>query len=200
VKRPSPALVVSVIALVFSMTGGALAVQSYVITRIGQIRPAVLAQIRSKAAAAQPTVVAGPAGAAGSSIVGPEGRQGATGLTGPQGESATGGRGPAGEAGPAGPEGKRGPTGEGGPRLEAMEEFEGRPVSLSPGEHSDEGIEADCPEGKRPVGGGYDAGEPHVHVWASEPSGDWGWHVSAINESTTNSAIVTAYVLCTTTF
>lgn len=70
-KRPSPALVVSVIALIFSMTGGALAVQSYVITKIGQIRPAVLAQIRSKATgAAQPTV-AGPAGPAGSTVVGP---------------------------------------------------------------------------------------------------------------------------------
>jgi hypothetical protein len=197
VKRPSPALVVSVIALVFSMTGGALAVQSYVITKIGQIRPAVLAQIRSKAAAAQPTVVAGPAGAAGSSIVGPEGKQGATGLTGPQGESATGGRGPAGETGARGEVGERGPEGRSGSAFEQVREYEATSAPLLPGERRAEGIEARCPFGTREIGGGFEASEAQIHVYASAPAGDWGWDVSAINESTTNTGTVTVEVFCT---
>jgi hypothetical protein len=104
-------------------------------------------------------------------------------------------RGPQGEAGAEGKEGRRGIEGAPG-RIEPIEQVSGRPVSMAPGEHRDEGLEARCPEGDFEIGGGFNAEEAHVHVYASELAGDWGWDVSAINESTTNSAIVTVYAEC----
>jgi hypothetical protein len=64
---------------------------------------------------------------------------------------------PAGPPGLQGTEGLRGPA-ERAPRLTfepgRVHEYEGTAVTLAPGEHKDEGIEAKCPEGSRPLGGG----------------------------------------------
>jgi hypothetical protein len=75
--------VVVTLALVFAMSGGALAASKFLITSTKQIKPSVLASLKGKA---------GPAGAAGT--------QGATGPVGPQG--------PAGKEGVAGTTGKDG--------------------------------------------------------------------------------------------
>lgn len=187
-KRPSAPMVVSLIALVFSMSGGALAAHQYLLTSINQIRPGVLAQIRSKAAVVGPVGTPGASGSPGaaSTVPGPEGRPGAAGGTiiGPPGESVVG------------PQGEAGPRGGSGSAFQQVREYEATSSPLAPGEHRDEGIEARCPEGSRPIGGGYVASEPHIHVWASAPAGDWGWDASAINESATNEGTVTVQVLC----
>jgi hypothetical protein len=78
---------------------------------------------------------------------GVEGKQGPAGI----GESI------AGPPGLQGTEGLRGPAGlegQAGSAFGRVHEYEGTAVTLAPGEHKDEGIEAKCPEGSRPLGGG----------------------------------------------
>jgi hypothetical protein len=77
-RRPSPALVVSVAALVVALGGTAVAAKKYVITSTKQISPKVLQQLRGRT-----------------------GPMGPTGLQGPRGTDGTAG--PAGADGPAGP-------------------------------------------------------------------------------------------------
>lgn len=73
-RRPSPATAIAVVALLFAMTGTAMAA-GYVITSIHQIKPSVVKQLRGKR--------------------GPQGPYGPQGKTGPQG--------PQGVQGPSGP-------------------------------------------------------------------------------------------------
>jgi hypothetical protein len=87
--------VISVIALVFAMAGGAWAAKKYVITSTKQIKPSVLSQLKG---AAGPAGLAGPAGPSGA-----PGAAGAKGTTGPKGAT-----------GVAGEEGEKGATGEEG--------------------------------------------------------------------------------------
>jgi hypothetical protein len=82
-RRLSYANVAATLAVVFAMTGGALAADHYLITSTGQIKPSILKKLR--------------------------GAKGATGLTGAQG--AIGARGPVGAQGPAGAQGQTGPSG-----------------------------------------------------------------------------------------
>ncbi len=79
---------VAVVALVFAMTGGALAANKYLITSTKQIKPSVLKKLQGKA--------------------GPKGAQGAPGTPG-----VPGAQGPAGPAGPKGETGAQGPAGSG---------------------------------------------------------------------------------------
>jgi hypothetical protein len=185
------AVIAAVVAALVSASG-TYAASQWVITKITQIRPGVLAQIRSKA---------GATGPAGSSIVGPEGKQGAPGIgesiAGPPGLQGTPGpRGANGVGGERGQEGQEGPRGGSGSAFQQVREYEGTAVSLAPGEHKDEGLEAGCPEGSRPVGGGYEASEATINVYASQPSGDTGWTVSAINTSTVSEGTVRVTVEC----
>lgn len=84
--RMSYANVVATFALVFAMSGGALAASRYLVTSTKQIKPSVLAQLKGKA-----------------------GANGAAGATGPQGPA-----GPAGGQGPAGARGENGTAGTNG--------------------------------------------------------------------------------------
>src|SRR3954454_7631580 len=72
-RRPSPALVVAVLALVVAFGGTAVAAKKYIITKTTQISPKVLTQLKKQ----------GPAGPVG--LTGPAGRDGAPGATGAQG-------------------------------------------------------------------------------------------------------------------
>src|SRR5689334_15679574 len=72
-RRPSPALVVAVLALVVAFGGTAVAAKKYIITKTTQISPKVLTQLKRQ----------GPQGPVG--LTGPAGRDGAPGATGPQG-------------------------------------------------------------------------------------------------------------------
>jgi hypothetical protein len=100
-SRFSYANVVATLALVFAMSGGALAASKYLITSSKQIKPSVLKSLKGKTGPAGAAGIAGPAGA-----VGPAGATGAQGPAGPQG--------PAGEQGVAGVEGKAGKNGTNG--------------------------------------------------------------------------------------
>jgi hypothetical protein len=82
----SYANVAATLALVFSMSGGALAATHYLIDSTKQISPKVLKQLRGDigpSGAAGPAGAVGPAGSTGSA--GPTGTAGATGPQGPQG-------------------------------------------------------------------------------------------------------------------
>lgn len=97
-RRPSPALILAIAALVLALTGSAIAAQRYIITNTKQISPTVIKQLTAMSAA--------------QGSGGKNGAAGATGATGPAGPA-----GPAGERGPAGPQGERGvegPRGETG--------------------------------------------------------------------------------------
>ena len=93
-KRLSYANVTATLALVFAMSGGALAANHYLINSTKQINPKVLKKLVGK------TGKTGPAGAAGATGSGATGPQGSTGKEGPKGEK--------GESGKEGPKGENG--------------------------------------------------------------------------------------------
>lgn len=79
--------VISVLALVLAMVGGAYAAKKYVITSTSQIKPSVLKSLKGKRGPAGP---AGPAGAAGpAGPAGAKGDKGDTGNAGTAGKSVT---------------------------------------------------------------------------------------------------------------
>jgi Collagen triple helix repeat (20 copies) len=90
--------VTATLALVFAMSGGALAAKHYLINSTKQISPKVLKALRGRT---------GKPGATGKE--GPAGKEGAPGATGKEGP-----RGPEGAPGPTGLPGKEGPKGERG--------------------------------------------------------------------------------------
>jgi Collagen triple helix repeat (20 copies) len=102
--------VTATLALVFAMSGGALAAKHYLITSTGQISPKVLKKLRSGV---------GPTGATGATgAVGKEGSPGKTGAAGKEGSPGktgpAGAEGSPGKTGPAGAEGSPGKTGPAG--------------------------------------------------------------------------------------
>jgi Collagen triple helix repeat (20 copies) len=100
-RRLCYANVVATLALVFAMSGGALAAGHYLLTSTSQVSPKVLKALRGKS---------GLAGAAGAQ--GPQGSPGARGETGAAG--APGATGPKGETGATGATGAKGATGAAG--------------------------------------------------------------------------------------
>jgi hypothetical protein len=93
--------VVATLALVFAMSGGALAASKFLITSTKQIKPSVLASLKGKAGKAGANGAPGPAG--------PAGPAGGVGPAGPAGTP-----GAPGEPGPEGKEGKAGKNGTNG--------------------------------------------------------------------------------------
>jgi hypothetical protein len=88
-RRLSYANIVATLALVFSMSGGALAASHYLVTSTKQIKPSVLKalKVRGKTGPAGP---AGPAGVAG--VAGVAGKEGAAGKQGPTGKEGSEGK------------------------------------------------------------------------------------------------------------
>src|SRR5215210_7015964 len=111
--------------------------------------------------------------------------RGARGPAGPRG--AAGAQGPAGPAGAAGAQGLPGTNGVSGWEL-----VSGGAMSdvVLPGEEVE--IDALCPPGKKPLGGGpltnFGQGSDLVTVdsYPTLNSGSWGWAVTMLNEGTTN--------------
>jgi hypothetical protein len=94
-RRMTYANVVATLALLFAMSGGALAASKYLITSTKQIKPSVLSQLKGK--------------------VGAAGTVGATGVAG-----GVGAQGPAGPGGPQGPAGAKGDAGANGVNGESV--------------------------------------------------------------------------------
>jgi hypothetical protein len=78
-RHLSYANVVATMALVFAMSGGALAASHYLITKTSQIKPSVLKKLKGNIGHTGATGPSGPSGPAGSE--GKEGQQGASGTT-----------------------------------------------------------------------------------------------------------------------
>ena len=105
-RRFSYANVVATLALVFAMSGGALAANHYLIKSTKQISQKVLKKLKGKTGKAGKTGKPGATGAAGS--IGSNGTAGAQGAIGVAGRP--GSRGAKGEEGPPGAEGPQGPA------------------------------------------------------------------------------------------
>jgi hypothetical protein len=129
-KHLSYANVVATMALVFAMSGSALAAKHYLITSTGQISPKVLEKLTGKAGNTGALGAQGPTGAAGKEgtpgAAGKEGTPGKEGAPGGDGaQGATGATGSAGAQGSAGTSGKEGVAGhEGKAGLSLLSESE----------------------------------------------------------------------------
>jgi hypothetical protein len=160
-KRPSPSLVISLLALFVSTAGTSYAATKYLITKESQIAPAVIRKLQAhtfSTAASAP--VPGPAGAAGATgpsgalgaagLDGAEGREGATGKEGPQGkEGRAGAEGAQGKEGAAGREGLRGESAGPTTTTEVEQTFKLEPTQSGY-------LPARCPSGDVAVGGGWE--------------------------------------------
>jgi len=95
VRKPTPAVIIAIVALVVALGGTAVAASHYIITSTSQIKPSVLRALRAGAGVKGTTAIAGAQGLAGAAgAQGPAGAAGAQGLPGPAG--------PAGVQGPQG--------------------------------------------------------------------------------------------------
>jgi hypothetical protein len=167
-RHLSYANVAATLALVFSMSGGALAAKHYLVNSTEQINPKVLTALRGNEGATGPAGVQGKEGPAGKGAEGPAGPRGEEGSAGPQGEE--GPAGPQGEQGPAGslgttgnegptgeegPTGREGPTGkEGAPGATNVVTRYGPKIALPTGSA---GVSyAVCLQGEAVTGGGFD--------------------------------------------
>jgi len=121
-------------------------------------------------------------------LQGPQGPQGEPGPQGPQGEP--GPQGPQGEPGPEGPEGPPGPAGpQGLERVQEDSDFDFVATKQ---------VVAECPAGKKVVGGGYlfFFGGPTVPIRDNAPTLDLtGWLVSGTNSEDTDWS-VSAVAIC----
>jgi hypothetical protein len=90
-RRLNYANVTATLALVFSMSGGALAANHYLINSTKQISPKLLKKLKGKTGARGATGATGAAGAAGAQgkegSAGKEGKEGPEGQTGPPGQA-----------------------------------------------------------------------------------------------------------------
>jgi hypothetical protein len=109
--RPSYSAVVSTLALLLALSGGAFAATHYLINSTRDINPRVLRALQGRNGAAGPKGPQGDAGLQGTQ--GPQGPRGDTGARGPEGP--TGPQGAQGAQGPQGDTGAKGDTGPQGP-------------------------------------------------------------------------------------
>lgn len=169
-KHFSYANIVATLALLFAMSGGAIAANHYLLTSTRQISPKVLKKLAGKV---------GKTGATGPG--GPVGAQGATGAQGPKGE-----------------EGKPGLKGETG-ALSIAESVivEGPSVANAPG--TQVLASAICPTGMKVIGGGATASSanPDQSINSSFPMGnEQGWDIEENNSSASGKYFVEAYAVC----
>src|SRR2546423_685496 len=180
-RRPSPGLVIAVVALFIALGGTAFAAKHYLITSTGQIKPSVLKKLRGNR---------GPAGAKGAT-----GATGATGAAGPAGAP-----GALGKEGPAGKEGKEGPPGP--VELAPLTEFRGEEEEVEEEEFNVS--VAECPSGSRAVSGGFFTLGPPPNEQFSEAfeiefeEGEVfrGWVYGSNNPSSTEAQFIEAIAYC----
>jgi Collagen triple helix repeat (20 copies) len=140
-----------------------------------------------------PTGPQGPTGATGET-----GPLGPTGSTGPQGP--TGDQGVKGDKGDKGDPGARGPQGPSGPAGTTVTGYAVVTAQTTAGLLSDNAVDATCPTGEKPIGGGARTGlaEPggaYGNILMSHPTAD-GWHARAYNPGPYLTMYITAYAIC----
>jgi len=189
-RRPSRAVLIALLALFFSLAGGAFAAGQVVINDINQIKPSVLDQIVKKARG--PRGPAGPAGPKGNpGPAGPKGSKGDNGPKGPKGDK--GDKGPKGDTGPRGPKGDRGPQGPAGPETLPDLQVEASPiVPLAAGAAAQ--ATASCSSNYRSISGGFQVTGGTVTYSARVGRGS-GWTVVATSTGTAAGS-VQAFVYC----
>jgi hypothetical protein len=143
----------------------------------------------------------GPAGSDGT--IGPQGAVGPPGPTGPQGNPGPqGAQGQQGDPGPHGTQGAQGVPGPSGSQLSATSTAQS---GNNPGSGTIVSATANCPAGKKILGGGGRASatvasqERKVSLRASYPSGPASWTVEALvtaNMGWSSKAQVTATAVC----
>ncbi len=179
--RPSPAFIVACLALLVALGGTGYAA---VVLPAGSVGTKQLKKNAVVASKVKDYSLMRADFRTGQLPVGQRGPQGARGLPGTAGAQ--------GPAGPAGPSGAQGPPGVSG-----LEQ-----VSKSTASNSDNAkfITAQCPTGKKVVGGGVRVsgpGEQSVAVTRSDPSDSRTWEAEAHEHfSTTSDWSLTAYALC----
>jgi Collagen triple helix repeat (20 copies) len=175
-RNISYANVAATLALVFSMSGGALAASRYLINSTKQINPKVMKALKGNAGAGGP--------------------QGPAGLAGPQGAAGTQGK-----EGQSGKEGASGKAGTNGATNVVVRYAE---VTTSSG--NDGQTQAKCNAGERATGGGVEmASGDSKDVWYFTPSGrpvpntqgatPTGWFANWYNESASTDTF-RVYVIC----
>src|SRR6476659_8445695 len=122
VRRPSPGLVIAVVALFIALGGTAFA-SHFLITSTSQIKPSVLKKLQGKTGRPGAKGATGAAGAQGKE--GPAAREGKADAAGKEGPT-----GPAGKEGIPGKEGKEGPPGPS--QLTHIEEVRGEEETVEP--------------------------------------------------------------------
>jgi len=109
--------------------------------------------------------------------------------------NAAGGRGAPGPSGPPGPKGDQGPAGPAGTGGVSGTQIVENTIFLNPGQVSF--VDATCPTGKVPTGGGFLLGSRLVTVIKSYPSGSTRWTVEGYNPSSNNRAEqLTSFAVC----
>jgi len=172
-RHLSYANVTATLALVFAMSGGALAASHYVINSTKQINPKILKALKGRTG---PHGAIGAAGAAGAAGV--AGSRGSSGATGPQGS--TGGTGPSGISG--------------------YEVVEG-PIGSGSGSGINQATStAKCPAGKHVLGGGFQtlSGEnAKIYVAVNGPVGSTEWE-ALLTSASVGAYTMRAYAICAT--
>jgi hypothetical protein len=176
--KPSPAMVVALVALFVASSGGAYATSQALIgspqIKNGSIELVDISAKTKKALKGQ----RGPRGFSGAN-----GANGTNGLPGPQG--------------PAGPQGLTGANGaNGGFDPNKLNYVTGATFTLTPGTGNN--TATSCPAGSKAIGGGWIVITGGVgEVWGNR-SYDNGasWTIHVWNHSTTTNATVTAYAVC----
>jgi hypothetical protein len=172
-RKPSPALVIALIALFVALTGTGTA---------GDIaRRTTTAAV--SAGQAVGLVKRGPRG--------PRGPRGFRGLPGPKGDAgAKGDPGAKGDKGDPGAKGDKGDTGS--PGISGRELVVGAPTSLNPGQFG--AATVSCPTGKTVIGGGGGS-EGEVAISNTGPPSNTQWGVNAKNVSGSPVTLF-AYAIC----
>lgn len=133
-----------------------------------------------------PTGPQGPQG-----VTGPQGPQGATGPQGPQGETGPRGlTGPQGVAGPQGASGSKGDTGPQGPAGAAgVSGWQRVSVDWQLPPNQPVGAYAECPSGKKPLGGGWFGPQTNTVVIGRMEPDDLAYNVIVTNVASYQQAI-----------
>jgi hypothetical protein len=183
-RRPSPALIVACLALLVALGGSSYAAIALAPNSVGTRQLKNNAVVASKVKNRSLLRVDFKRGQL---LPGPVGSRGARGLPGAAG--APGPRGPGGQQGPGGPQGPPGLSG-----LEV--------VSVSTLSNSQDGkVEfADCPTGKKVIGGGVEVtgeAQDFVAVTRSDPNSAVQWEAQAHEHTSTGLAwTLTVFALC----